>query len=66
MYYHANDDFLAFNGRMGHKVLMGKKIQAQIKVQDTVMVPRIIKKKKRNKIEIKANPSIYYYVSTAI
>ena len=49
MYYHANDDFLAFNGRMGHKVLMGKKIQAQIKVQDTLMVPRIIKKTRRNK-----------------
>ena len=34
---------------MGHKVLIGKKIQAQIKVQDTLMVPRIIEKTRRKK-----------------
>ena len=29
---------------MGHKILMGQKIQAQIKVQDTMLLPRKVKK----------------------
>ena len=45
VYYHAEDDFLAFNGRMGHKILLGQKVQAQIKVQDTLLLPRKVKKK---------------------
>ena len=44
VYYHAEDDFLAFNGRMGHKILLGQKVQAQIKIQDTMLLPRKIKK----------------------
>ena len=44
VYYHAEDDFLAFNGRMGHKILLGQKVQAQIKIQDTMLLPRKVKK----------------------
>ena len=30
---------------MGHKILLGQKVQAQIKVQDTMLLPRKVKKK---------------------
>ena len=61
IYYHAEDDFLAFSGRMGHKLLMGDKIQAQIKVQDTMMLPRFIRNPNERNAGEQLSCKIYNY-----
>ena len=42
VYYHGKDEFLAFSGRMGHKIFKGKKIQTQVRVQDVHQLSRRI------------------------
>ena len=42
VYYHGEDDFLSFSGRMGHKIKKGKKVQTQVRIQDIMQLSRYI------------------------
>ena len=42
VYFHSDGSFLAFSGRMGHKVYKGDKIQTQVTFQNVERLERII------------------------
>ena len=43
VYFHSKNNFLAFSGRMAHKIYKGEKIQAQVNIQNINLLERYLK-----------------------